>query len=153
MVLQVAMVSIVYLASTVLMAVFTVGIVFAMLRLGDLRGYSVDREDSTEGLEAFGERLTSFGSNQTVWMVVFFALVVVFGGAVWALLSGAVSPSMGAAGVVGGALALVLVGYVLFGSYRMVKTHGRSTAEAVGISAWALGSLLVIAIAAKLVVG
>lgn len=147
------MVSIVYLASTVLMAVFTVGIVFALLRLGDLRGYDVDHEASTDGLEAFGARLTAFGSNQTVWMVAFLALVLLFGGAVWALLSGAVSPSMGAAGVVGGALGLVLVGYIALGSYRMVKTHGRSTAEAVGISAWALGSLLVLGIAAKLVVG
>lgn len=147
------MVSIVYLASTVLMAVFTVGIVFALLRLGNLRVYDVDSEDSTDGLEAFGKNLTAFGSNQTVWLVAFLALVVVFGGAVWALLSGAVSPSLGTAGVVGGALGLVLVGYVVFGSYRMVKTHGRSTAEAVGISAWALGSLLVLAIAAKLVVG
>lgn len=147
------MVSIVYLASTVLMAVFTVGIVFALLRLGNLRGYSVDREDSTDSLEAFGNSLTAFGNSQTVWMAVFLGLVVVFGGAVWALLSGAVSPSLGAAGVVGGALGLVLVGYIALGSYRMVKTHGRSTAEAVGISAWALGSLLVLAIAAKLVVG
>lgn len=145
------MVTIAYLASTVLMALFMVGVVVALLRFGEQRGYSVDTEGgSGDTWDTTSRRLSAVAGNQTAWIVGFVVLVLVFGGGVYALLSGTVSVGAGATAMVGGALAAVIGLYVLVGAFRMVRDRGRSTAEAVGVSAWMLGVLFVLAIAAKL---
>lgn len=50
-------------------------------------------------------------------------------------------------------LAVVVAGYLGWGVYTIVRSHGRATAEAVMASAWALGAASLVGLSVLLVLG
>lgn len=141
-----------YLVSTVLMGLFLVAVV-GFLRLAERREYSptFSRSEASP-LGAIGD----LARNPAVWIAVF--LVVTVGAMLAAVVFvGGLVPSeagLTAAGLVLGAVVGLLVGgYLLWGVYTTARARGFHSAAAVMVSAWALGILVVVGIAAKLLVG
>lgn len=140
-----------YLASTLLMGLFLVAVV-AFLRLAERREYS----PSLTGPESSGsEALREAFRSPVAWIVVFLAITFATGLAAVAYVGGLVPAEVGtAAGPVLAAVVAVLVGgYLLWGVYSTARARGLQNAAAVMVSAWALGLLLVTAIAVHLLTG
>lgn len=138
------MVDIPTLGSTLLMGIFLVVVAGALVRFGSGRRvipYEGDSETTT-GL------IVGLTEQQMTWIVAFVLLVVGFGGGVVTFLGAGFEP--GAVLVMALALAAIVGGFFVVGSYHMVRSHGRSVAEAVFVGAWALATLFVIGIAIQL---
>jgi cbb3-type cytochrome oxidase subunit 3 len=150
-----------YLLSTVVMGLFLIGVV-AYARSGNRRQQpstesrrpelTESSDDETDVLARYFTAATGVARNPNTWYIAFFLLVFGFaGGAIFLVTS---SPEIGGLVFLGLALAfaVVLCAFLVWGIYRSGRTRGLKSAQAAMAGAWALGSLLVIAIVVKLVV-
>jgi hypothetical protein len=104
-----------------------------------------------------GERspgiLTRAARSPAVWMVSFLVLALLAGGATVLAVGGFdVSPDVAAnAGVVlAGIGGTVLVGYVFYGTVAAARARGLHSAQAVAFGSWAVGLLVLVAVAVSL---
>lgn len=138
-----------YIASTILMGLFLVAVV-ALVRVSERREYEGPSSERDGGLA------TWLTESPMAWILGFFLLVFVTGGAS-VLYVGGMLPSEATTQLAGGALAavvaLVLVGYFVWGAYTMARSHGYQRSGAVAVGAWMVGLLFVVAIAAQLLMG
>lgn len=148
------MANVTYIASALVTGLFLAVVAGTLARLGDRRIAPTPMgRSSGGGLAATGYGMVDgLARKQTTWAVgfVLFTLGVVAG--VIAFLQGDASIGGGASIGLAGAFVLALVGFLVFGTYLTVRSHGRSTAEAVGVGLWALGLLLIVAVALNLIV-
>jgi len=149
------MVEITTLVSTALTGLAVVGAGIVLSRVGGRRHYDVgigEREASGGVLGALGRRVAAVGRMESTWIIGFLALVVLATAGVAVFFS---QPSAQAALVLllAAGLTVVVFGYLVVGVYRTLLERGRPRAEAVGIAAWALGALFLVAVAANLLVG
>jgi hypothetical protein len=137
------------LASTVLMGVLTAAIVMVLANGRPWRSYS------PTALPARPENESSVLDRPGTMAVGFILLVFLVGGAV-VLLSGGLAtmgtaaPSVDMALAVSALIGLLLVGYVVLGSYATARSHGVGYAQALLVGLWAFGLLFILAIAAQL---
>jgi hypothetical protein len=137
------------LASTVVMGLLTGAIALFVIRGRAWRRYSPDvsalRADSLRDGE-LGPGTMALG---------FVLLVFVVGGAAVLLVGGfetlpLPAPGISAAIAIPALLGLLLVGYVVAGSYATARSHGAGNAQAALVGLWAFGLLFVLAVAAQL---
>lgn len=134
-----------YLASALATGVLLLGVWALVSRLENWRSY-----DAAPGRR---DRETESGDAATSWIVGFVAVTLAVGG----LAVLVVSDASLAAALGGGWVALVaafgvlLGGFLLWGAYNSVRHRGYHSAQAALMSAWVFGSLVVAAIAVKLV--
>ncbi|WP_440989820.1 hypothetical protein [Haloarchaeobius baliensis] len=124
------------------MAVFLVGVV-AFLASRAWKGYAP--ESSTDG-----SLLRSLTGNQLVWVLSFLLVVVAVAASVVVFVSGTAGQQAIVSAVLVGVGALLLVGYVGYGTFTSSRARGHTSAVAAMLSAWALGALLLFAITASL---
>ena len=140
------MANVTYVASALLTGLFLAVVAGALARLGARRiaPTPTGRPERAGGLASTGyDALDGLVRKQTTWVAGFFLFTLGVVAGVIAFLQGDASAGAGA---------LALVGFLLFGTYFTVRSHGRSTAEAIGVGLWALGLLLVVAVALNLLV-
>lgn len=95
----------------------------------------------------------SLFDSPTAWIVGFLALVGVAGGGAVLLVSGAsVTAAVGDWVAAAGAFGVLLLGFLLYGTYDSARNRGVHSAQAALLSAWLFGSLFVAGIAVKLLV-
>jgi hypothetical protein len=139
------------LASTVLMGVLTAGLVILLANGRNWRRYSPTALPTPRD----GGGGPSMSERPGMLALGFIATVFVVGGAV-VLLSGGLAtmgtatPTIDMALAVSALLGLLVVGYVVLGSYSTARSHGVGYAQALMIAAWAFGLLFVLGVAAKL---
>ena len=133
-------------ASTVLMGLLLVAVAVAVAYGREWRTYSPFGGDD----DAF-TTISKATASPTTWIVSFLLLVLGFGGTTLLYVTSSGTTQELALVALGALIGIALAFFLFMGVYRSVRGHGRSTAEAVGAGAWALGLLLVVAIAAKLI--
>lgn len=142
------MAAITYLASMALMALFLLVIVGAVAVGRDWQEYTPKLRPGG------GSRFSAMAGSETVWVVLFILGAALVGGGATIYVSGdsLISPDLAVFGGIAAAAALVLafVFYAFYGSYRAAQARGLQKAAAVMAGSWVLGSLLVLAIAVKL---
>ena len=114
--------------------------------------YDVNPEQSGGQTEPILSIKAEEGTDRTmdvVW-VLWAVTAVAVGAIVYTVL-----PPIAESGllVFGGFFALLLGGYLIWGVYHTIRTHGRKTAEAAMVGAWVLGGLAVLGISVLLVLG
>lgn len=132
-------------ASTILMGLLLVAVAVAVAYGRDWRSYPFGGE---------GDAFTTIAravSSPTTWIVAFLLLVLGFGGSTMLYITSTGATQQLALVGLGALIGIALAFFLFMGVYRSVRGHGRTAAEAVGAGAWALGIVLVVAIAAKLV--
>jgi hypothetical protein len=132
-----------------LLGVFIVGGAVLLLSRGRFRytpAYGADGGD-------LADRLAEVARTPVAWMVGFLALTLVAGAATVLAVGGYGV----AAGVSGGAAALlaavgvaVLAGYLFYGTFAAARSRGLHSAQAAAFGSWALGLVLLLAVAASL---
>lgn len=140
-----------YIVSTILMGLFLVAVV-ALVRISERREY--EAPSSREG----GGLATWLTESPMAWILGFFLLVFVTGGASVLYVGGMLPSGSGATAQLAGAalaavVALVLVGYLVWGAYATARSHGYVRSGAVAVGAWMVGLLFVVVIAAQLLLG
>lgn len=133
-------------ASTVLMGLLLVAVAVALAYGRDWRSYPFGGDD-----DAF-TTVSKAAASPTIWIVTFFLLVLGFGGTTLLYVTSTGATQELALVVLGALIGIALAFFLFMGVYRSVRSRGRSTAEAVGAGAWALGFALVAVIVLKLVV-
>lgn len=133
-------------ASTVLMGLLLVAVAAALVYGRDWRRYTPLGDD-----EDTFTTVSNAAASPTTWIVSFLLLVLGFGGSTLLYVTSSGATQNLALVLLGALIGLALAFFLFMGVYRSVRGHGRSTAEAVGAGAWALGLLLVVVIAAKLI--
>lgn len=135
-----------YVASGVLMTGFVLAVVVAVLRYGHWESYSPTEPGDVS------DRLRAVAASPAAWMLGFLALVVVFGGAAVLYVSDVTVPGGDVLGVVLlVAAAVVLGGFLFYGTYDAARSRGRPAAQGVAEGAVMLGLLAVLAIAVRLI--
>lgn len=138
------MVSQPYVVSAAVTTLFVLAVVGGVLRSGGWRRYSPG-----EGTSPW-RRLSAVAASPVVWSLLFFALLLVFGGGTVLFVSGSGVP--GAAGAGLAAAAVVVFAVALFvGVYESARSAGRSAALGVAEGSFLVGMLLVVVVALKLV--
>lgn len=148
-----------YILSTVAMGLLTLGIAVTVVRVSTRRqrpetagerSRRANREER-DVLERYGAVLGAATRNPTTWYVGFFVLVFGFVGGAIALVTS--SPEVGSLVFLGLGLAFaaVLCAFLVWGIYSSGRSHGLRSAQAAMAGAWAIGSLLVVAISVKLI--
>jgi len=129
-----------FVASALIMGVALIAAVIGLARMRDWRGYRPGRVEAEEGTDR---------TMDVVW-VLWAVTAVAVGAIVYTVL-----PPIAESGllVFGGFFALLLGGYLIWGVYHTIRTHGRKTAEAAMVGAWVLGGLAVLGISVLLVLG
>ena len=150
------MVGVNYVLSTAVMGLVLAAVAVTLARGVNWRGYTPTTSRPAEGgasdpLARAASVLGGAARNPTTWYVAFFVLVFGFvGGAITLVTS---PPEIG--GVVFLALGLafgaVLCGFLVWGIYRSGRYRGLGSAQAAMAGAWALGTLLIVAIAVTLI--
>lgn len=148
-----------YVLSTVVMGLLMVGVAVAIVRVANWRqrpAAASGREGpggSGEGdvLGRYGAAIGAATRNPTTWYVAFFVLVFGFVGGTIALVTS--PPAIGGVVflVLGLAFGAVLCGFLVWGIYSSGRYRGLKSAQAAMAGAWALGSLLIVAITVKLI--
>lgn len=146
-----------YMLSTVVMGLLVVGVASAMVRIANRRqrpttgGREERRSDEGDVLSRYGSVLSETARTPTTWYVAFFVLIFGFVGGAIALVAS--PPEVGGVVflVLGLAFAAVLCGFLVWGIYSSGRYRGLKSAQAAMAGAWTLGSLLIVAIAVKLV--
>ncbi|WP_435347533.1 hypothetical protein [Haloarchaeobius sp. HRN-SO-5] len=128
------------------MAVFLIAVAVAVTRRRGWYNYAPDIGGGTSMVQ-------DLAGNPVVWTLSFLLVVGGLLGGVVVFVSG--TPQQQAFGgallaVLGG---LLFVGYIAFGTYHSSRSRGLTSAVSAMVSAWALGSLLVLAITASLLIG
>lgn len=157
------MVDLTYLMSTFLMGLFLLVILVVIARLRGVGRASTasgqraasDLPDSTGNVPARSTATDTVSSETPMeWVIGFLLLVLAAGGGAVMFIGGAQLPSIGTQ-MAGVGLAVIIgglvCGYFVSGIYLSLRSHGRHSAEAVGVTLWLLGLLGVLVIAAKLV--
>ncbi|MFC7153992.1 hypothetical protein ACFQPA_00795 [Halomarina halobia] len=144
------MVGVTNIASALLTGLLLVAIVVALLRLRDWRRYTPGTADEPGGrLDRGYGLLAAAASRETTWTLGFLLLALGVGAAALLFLAGGPTGQM--AGVAAALLGvLVLCGFLVLGVYRTIRFRGRTSAEAVAVSAWVVGSLFVLAVSINL---
>jgi hypothetical protein len=124
------------------MAVFLVAVV-AFLASRAWKGYAPG-DGGGESL------LRSLKGSPVVWVFSFLLVVGAVAASVVVFVSGSPAQQALVSGVLVGVGALLLVGYVGYGTFTSTRAHGHTNAVAAMLSAWALGVLLLFAITASL---
>jgi hypothetical protein len=145
-----------YLASGLLMGALLVAVVAALGRVRERPAVpapaSGDGRETVGPLDGVTAAAGDVAASPTAWVVLFLVLVVGFGGATFAAVAGATVP-----GGLGVALIAAFAGiigiYGLASVYGSLRGFGRPRAEAVAVSAFAVGLLGVLAITARLLLG
>jgi len=149
-----------YVLSTVVMGLLMVGVAVAIVRIANWRqrpAVASAREGprgSEEGdvLGRYGAAIGAATRTPATWYVAFFVLVFGFVGGALALVTS--PPEIGGVVflVLGLAFGAVLCGFLVWGIYSSGRYRGLASAQAAMAGAWALGSLLIVAITVKLLV-
>ncbi|WP_137286183.1 hypothetical protein [Halorussus salinisoli] len=139
-----------YLVSALVTGVVLLGVWAFVARMEDWRRYdssaSGGRRDPTDG--------TGVTDSVGAWVAGFLLLVfVAAGGAVLLVSDAAVASAVGSWVALAGMFGVLIVGFLLWGTYSSARFRGLQSAQAALLSAWLLGSLSVAAIAVKLVFG
>lgn len=133
-----------YLASALVTGAFLVAVWTLVARMENWRSYDPRAGESTHGTS---DRLNSTAA----WTAGFFVLVLVMGGSAVLLVSdAALAASVGSWTTLAAMFGVLLVGFVLWGTYSSARHHGYHSARAVLLSAWVFGALFVGAITVKL---
>jgi hypothetical protein len=99
-----------------------------------------------------GDR-ANLGDSPAAWTAGFFLMVLVAtGGAVLLVSDVSLAAAIGGWTTIAGILGAFLLGYLLFGTYTSARNRGLHSSQAALLSAWLFGSLVVAAIAVKLLV-
>lgn len=94
--------------------------------------------------------LQSLKGSPLVWVLSFLLVIAAVAASVVVFVSGTAGQQALVGGVLAGVGALLLVGYVGYGTFTSSRAHGHTNAIAAMLSAWALGTLLLFAITASL---
>lgn len=138
-----------YIASTVVTGLLLLVVWTFVGRIEDWRRYASVPDENRPVRRSDAETT----ERTTVWVAAFLVIVLSVGGGAVLLVS---DPEILAGSkliALGGALAALVGGYLLWGVYDAVRFRGFGNAFAVLASAWAAGLLLVAAVALKLVTG
>lgn len=93
----------------------------------------------------------SLADSPAAWTAGFFLMVLVAGGGAVLLVSdAALAASVGGWTALAGIFGVLLLAYLLYGTYSSARHRGLHSAQAALLSLWLFGSLFLIAIAAKL---
>ena len=133
-------------ASTILMGLLLVAVGVALAYGREWRTYSPIGGDD----DAF-TTISKAVASPTVWIISFLVLVLGFGGSTMLYVTSTGGTQQLALVGLGALIGLALSFFLFMGVYRSIRGHGRSTAEAVGAGAWALGLALIVAVATKLI--
>lgn len=112
------------------------------------------RHDKPESESSGFDALASFFKDPRSWIASYALLMIVAAGGVYVALGGAGVPeSLANAGpmILGGIFAAAILVFVGAGTYTAVRGHNRSSSQAAGMGAFAVGLLLLAAIAVKLI--
>lgn len=131
-------------ASTVLM-----GLVLVIVAVGLAYGRNWRRYALGDDGDVF-TTIANATQSSTTWIAAFLLAIVGFGGSTLLYLSSTGATQQLALVVLGVLIGVSMTFFLFMGVYQSVKSHGRSTAEAVATGAWALGALLIVVIAVKL---
>lgn len=133
-----------YLASALVTGVLLLAVWALVARLENWRSY--------EPAPAAGSGTSALESPRT-WIAGFVGLVALLGGGAVVLVSDpSLAGSVGSWVLVMGAFGVLLLGFLLYGTYSSARARGLHSAQAALLSAWLFGSLFVAAIAVKLLV-
>ncbi|SDM78879.1 hypothetical protein SAMN05192554_107128 [Haloarchaeobius iranensis] len=124
------------------MAVFLAAVV-AFLGGRAWKGYTPEGGDG-------GSLLHSLKGSPLVWVLSFLLVVGGVAASVVVFVSGPPGQQALVSGVLVGVGALLLAGYVGYGTFTSTRAHGHTNAVAAMLSAWALGTLFLFAITASL---
>jgi hypothetical protein len=142
------------MAQTTLVASFLLGVVLVagavlLLSRGRVRytpGYATDDDLATS--------LIRIARRPVTWTVSFVVLTLLVGGATVLAVGGYdVSPvvSDGATALLAAVGVVVLVTYVFYGTFVAARSRGLHPAQAAAFGSWAVGLLVLVAVAASLV--
>ena len=131
---------------SVVMAVFAVAVAVFVSRRRTWNGYTPSLDEGTSGLR-------DFAGSPVVWALSFLFVVGGLLAGVVVAVSGTPEQQVLGAQVVGVVGAILFVSYVGYGTYLSSRSRGLTSAVAAMVSAWALGSLFVIAITVSLLIG
>lgn len=135
------------LLSTLLTGAVVLAVVLVAARWVDWRGYALDSPEGS-GL------VSRAAGHPATWIVGFLLLLAVFGGGAVAFVAGVGLPesTVNAVGLMLGiATALVVSGYVFYGTYASARGRGRPTSVAVAEGTTLVGALFLLVIAVRLV--
>lgn len=135
-----------YLMSAVVTGALLVTVWTFVSRMENWRSYKLPNAE----LDAHGSNLAD---SAGVWAAGFFLLVaVVGGGAVLAVSNPSLASAVGSWVAVAAVFAVLLFAYLIWGTYSSVRHRGLHSAQAALVSAWLVGSLVLVAITVKLLV-
>lgn len=93
----------------------------------------------------------SLADSPAVWTLGFLLMTLVAGGGAVLLVSDvSLAANLGGWIAMAGVFGVFLLGYLLYGTYSSARNRGLHSSQAALLSAWLFGSLVVVAIAAKL---
>lgn len=137
-----------FLLSTLAMGVVLVGVAVFMQRMRKWRHDKPDADES--GFDA----IASLVKSPRAWFAAYAVLMLVGAGSVYVIVGGAGVPdSLVDSGmlILGAVFGVALLVFVGAGTYAMVRGHDRSSSQAAGMGAAAVGFVLLAAVAVKLV--
>ena len=135
-----------YLASAFVTGALLLAVWVLVSRMENWRSYELS------GVNLGGEG-GSLADSPAAWTAGFLLMVLVAGGGALLLVSDAeFAASVGGWMAVAAIFGVLLVGYLVYGTYDSARSRGLHSAQAALLSAWLFGSLIVVAIAAKLLV-
>jgi hypothetical protein len=133
-----------YLASAFVTGALLLTVWVLVARMEDWRSYEL----STPNL---GGGQGSLADSPAAWTAGFFLMALVAGGGAVLLVSDVEFAAAVDAGVAIAAIfGVLLVGYLVYGTYDSARSRGLHSAQAALLSAWLFGSLILVVIAAKL---
>jgi len=139
------MVQVSLVASTVLMGVILLAVAVALATYGPRRKHAV----TTGGASASGTA-RRVAESPAAWIGVFLLLTAVAtAGAILFVVEPAVSVPGGPMALLGVIIVAVL-GYLVWGTYQSSRYRGLHRPAALAVAAWAVGTLVLIAVALRL---
>jgi hypothetical protein len=132
-----------YLASALVTGTLLLTVWVLVARMENWRSYEL----STPNL---GGEQGSLADSPAAWTAGFFLMVLVAGGGAVLLVSDVELAAAVGWTAIAGIFGVFLMGYLLYGTYDSARSRGLHSAQAALLSAWLFGSLIVVAIAAKL---
>ncbi|NHN61344.1 MULTISPECIES: hypothetical protein [Halorussus] len=110
--------------------------------------------DPADGTARDLPRSADASESVGTWIAGFFALVLVAGGGAVLLVSDAgFAAAVGSWTAIALVFAVLLVGFLLWGTYSSARFRGLASAQAALLSLWVFGSLFVAGVTVKLVLG
>jgi hypothetical protein len=135
-----------YLTSALLTGALLLTVWVLVARMENWRSYEL----TTPVLDRDGG---SLADSPTAWIAGFLLMALVAGGGAVLLVSDlALASSIGGWTTIAAIFGVLLLGYLLYGTYSSARYRGLHSAHAVLLSLWLFGSLFLFAIAVKLLV-